>query len=400
MSKKGFSDLKKEVIDVGLCTSCGICVGICASKAIVIDYKKDEPEPKLIGDCISCEMCYDICPGKDIPLPKLDKYFFGRERDFEKDKLGIYRYCGKGYTENEDIKGGSTSGGIISSLLICALEEGIIDAAIIVGWRKDEPWRCKPYIATNREEVLQGVRGGMMIVPVNELLYKAIVDEKYNKIAVVGLPCHIHGIRKLQICGVSKRIANSIKLTFGLFCSATYYWEGTKHLLQEFGKIKNIDSIRAMDYRGGEKPGGLYVLTKDGKIRFVASKHDYTWHMLGAATYKRDRCLMCVDFTAELADISCGDIFQDIDYKEKQWVATLIRTKIGEELIKLAIDKKYINFTEHNADLIPASGMGWEAKKHAGVYRLLQRKKYGWPTPDYGYDISESPLPRDIKFPK
>ena len=44
--------------------------------------------------------------------------------------------------------------------------------------------------------------------------------------------------------------------------------------------------------------------------------------------------------------------------------------------------------------------MGWEAKKHAGVYRLLERKKYGWPTPDYGYDISEVPLPRDIQFPK
>ncbi len=400
MLKKGFSDLKKEVIDAGLCTACGTCVGVCASKAIAIDYEVDEPEPKLVGDCIYCEICYFICPGKNIPLRELDKKFLGKERDFEKDKLGIYKYCGRGYAENEEIKSGATSGGMISSLLICALEEGIIDAALLAGWRKDKPWRCKPYIATNREEVLLGLRTGMMIVPINELLSEVIVEKKYNKIAVVGLPCHIHGIRKLQQCRKPKKIADSIKLTLGLFCSATYYWEGTKHLLQEFGKIKNIDSIKAMDYRGGEKPGGLYILTKDGKIRFVASKHDCTWHMLGSASYKRDRCLMCVDFTAELADISCGDIFQDVDHKEKHWVATLIRTKAGEELIKLAIDKKYINFAEHDPDLIPASGMGWEAKKHAGVYRLVQRKRYGWPTPDYGYDISETPLPRNIKFPK
>jgi len=400
MSEKGFSNLKKDVIDAGLCTACGTCVGACAPKAISIDFETDEPEPKLIGDCVYCGICYSVCPGKDIPLRELDKVFLGKDRDFEKDKLGIYKYCGRGNAKDEDIKIGATSGGMISSLLICALEEGIIDAALLAGWRKDKPWRCKPYIATNREEVLQGLRTGMMIVPINELLYEAAMIKKYNKIAIVGLPCHIHGIRKLQQHGKPKKIADSIKLTLGLFCSATYYWEGTKHLLQEFGKIKSIDSIKAMDYRGGKKPEGLYVLTKDGKIHFVASKHDYTWHMLGAASYKRDRCLMCVDFTAELADISCGDIFQNVDDKEKHWVATLIRTEIGEKLIKLAIDKKYINFTEHNPDLILASGMGWEAKKHAGVYRLLQRKKYGWPTPDYDYDISETPLPRDLKFPK
>jgi len=401
MSKKvGFQNLKEEVVNSGLCTGCGTCVGVCTAHAISMDYKADEPEPILTGKCVDCGMCYDVCPGKYIPLPELDKEFLGKERDFENDHLGVYRYCGRGYAKNDDIRSISSSGGMISSLLICALEEKIIDAVILAGWRKDKPWRCEPYIATTPEEVMKALRTGMMVVSNNELLCEAVMKRGYNKIGIVGCPCHVHGIRKLQQGGKPKKIANSIKLVLGLFCAACYYWEGTRHLLQEFGKIKDIKSIKAMDYRGGQYPGGLEVLTQDGKIRFIASKHDYTWHLFGPASYKRDRCLMCVDFSAELADVSCGDIFQDIGYKDRRWVATISRTKTGGELIKVAIDKGYIHIEEHNPELIPASGMGWESKKHAGVYRLLQRKRYGWPVPDYGYRLSENPVIRDIKFPK
>jgi len=397
---KGFKDLKGDVVDTGLCTGCGACVGTCPLQALEMDYDADEPEPKLIGECKECGICYSVCPGKDIPLPEMDKKFLGRERNFEKDPIGIYKSCIKGHAVEEDIRGNTSSGGMISSLLICALEEGIIDAALLAGWRKDKPWRCEPFIATNREEVLQGIKSGMMTVPNNALIHEAVVKRGYSKIAVVGCPCHIHAIRKLQLSGKPKKIVNSIKLTLGLFCAATYYWEGTKHLLQEFGKINDIESIKAMDYRGGGWPGGLYVLTKDGKIHFIASKHDYTWHLFGPASYKRDRCLMCVDFSAEVADISCGDIFQKVGAADRRLVATLVRTNIGQDLIELAAAKNYIKFTEHDPKLIPASGMGWESKKHAGVYRLLQRERYGWPTPNYHYDITESPLPRDITFPK
>ncbi|WP_286974909.1 Coenzyme F420 hydrogenase/dehydrogenase, beta subunit C-terminal domain [Acetomicrobium sp. UBA5826] len=395
----GFQGLKEDVVNAGLCTGCGTCAGVCPLNAISMDYEADEPEPILTGKCSNCGACYDVCPGKHIPLPQMDKQFLGKERDFENDHIGIYRYCGRGYSKDNDIRGMTSSGGMISSLLICALEEKLIDAVLLAGWRDDKPWRCKPFIATNAKEVLKALRTGMMVVPNNALLYDA-VKKGYKNIGIVGCPCHVHGIRKLQLSEKTKKIANSVKLVLGLFCAATYYWEGTKHLLQEFGKIEDIQTIKAMDYRGGKWPGGLEVLTTDDKIRYVASKHDYTWHLFGPTSYKRDRCLVCVDFSSEVADVSCGDIFQDIGYKDKRWVATVVRTKAGEELVKIAKEKGYIYIEDHDPRLIPASGMGWESKKHAGVYRLLQRKKYNWPVPDYGYELSENPLMRDIEFPK
>jgi coenzyme F420 hydrogenase subunit beta len=44
--------------------------------------------------------------------------------------------------------------------------------------------------------------------------------------------------------------------------------------------------------------------------------------------------------------------------------------------------------------------MGWESKKHAGAYRLQERKRFGWPVPDFQYQITEQPLKRPLSFPK
>jgi len=132
----------------------------------------------------------------------------------------------------------------------------------------------------------------------------------------------------------SDQIAKAVKFTIGLFCAATYYVEGIKHLIHEFSDIKSLDEIETLDYRGGAAPGSLMATTKDKRIYSIASKHDYTWHFLGPATFKRDRCIMCVDFAAELADISCGDIFQPVIPGRKHGLATIPRTDLCEGLVK------------------------------------------------------------------
>jgi len=108
---------------------------------------------------------------------------------------------------------------------------------------------------------------------------------------------------------------------------------------------------------------------------------------------------MCTDFAAELADVSCGDIFQPVKPGDRRIVATVTRTDVGEDLVRKAQEAGYIQVESHDPTLIPASGLGWESKKHAGMYRLIQRREFGWPTPDYQYEPKVVPLDRRLTFP-
>lgn len=399
VDKIGYQTLDSEVISKGLCTACGTCAGVCTAKLITMDYTHQEPEPRLTGPCKACGICYDVCPGKDIPLKNLDEKFLGRSRSFIDEDIGIYKGCYKGWAKDDEVRNTSSSGGMVSALLIYALENDLIDGALLVGWDAEKPYRCKPVIARTRHDVINACRWTAEIVPVNELLRKAVMEDKLKRLAIVGLPCHIHGIRKLQMSGAPAKIAKAIQFSIGLFCAATYYHEGVKHLIHEFSNVKSLDDIETMNYRGGPAPGSLTVKTKDKQTISVASKHDYTWHFLMSASFKRERCVMCVDFAAELADVSCGDIFQQVIPGHKKVVATVTRTNIGEALVKGAAAKGYIECSPHDASLIPCSGMGWESKRHAAMYRLIERKRFGWPTPDYQYPLGQNPKKRKLVFP-
>ena len=46
-------------------------------------------------------------------------------------------------------------GGIVSAILIYALEENIIDGTIVAG-PGDEPWKPEPLVATTKKEILKG----------------------------------------------------------------------------------------------------------------------------------------------------------------------------------------------------------------------------------------------------
>ncbi len=393
----GFGQLKKNVIDRGLCTGCGTCVGVCPEGVLKVTHVEGEPEPRLKGKCTQCGLCSEVCTGASIPMGDLDQWLFGRKSSFQHDPLGIYRQCLRGYAKDPQLRATSSSGGVTSALVNYTLEKGIIDAALIVTSDPQKPWRCAPALATSAEEMKRATRFSLEMVSVNSLLRKAVVEKGYKKIAVVGLPCHIHALRKIQMTGRPPEIARAIKLTLGLFCAATYYFEGVRHLLAEFAGIENLEDIVAMDYKGGQWPGSLTAVTKDGKIHHVATKHEYTWHFMGPGS-KRDRCLMCPDFSARVADLVMGDVFQKVT-PDPNINSIIVRTQTGEKVLNQAARDGAVFIEPHPPEFIPKSGMGWEAKEHAGIHRMKFRKRYGWPVPDYQYPIEMCPLPGKLIFP-
>ncbi len=76
--KSDFAILQETVIDRGLCTGCGTCIGVCPTQLIDLRYIDGEAEPYLAKPpCVNCKPCLEICPGKDIPILEMEKMTFG-----------------------------------------------------------------------------------------------------------------------------------------------------------------------------------------------------------------------------------------------------------------------------------------------------------------------------------
>ena len=225
----GFDKLQSEVIATGLCTDCGMCAGVCPRGSITMDY--DIEEPALTGECHPrCQVCYLSCAGKDIPVPSMERMVFGRERDPSRELLGICREFRKGQSTDEAVRIAGATGGLISGLLIYALEAGLIDAAVVVGMRKDQPWRAAPMLATTKEEVMSAGQSKLQMVPANSILGEAL-RRGFRKLAVVGLPCHVHSLRKMQLAGNDKKLARSMRYVIGLLCGGNWTHKATEHVI-------------------------------------------------------------------------------------------------------------------------------------------------------------------------
>ncbi len=389
----GFTRLQKEVIGVGLCADCGACAGVCPSKCVVMNLDTEEPE--LTKECPPrCTLCYQICPGKDIPMLELDRATFGRARELGRDEelLGICQEFLKAYAVDDEVRIAGASGGVAPALMIYALENDIIDGAIVAGMDEERPWRMVPKIATNREEVIASAQTKYTLIPTGSILGEA-VDKGFRRLGIVGVPCLIHAIRKMQLHGKPKRILSSIQFVLGLVEGGNASYRGTEHTLEEVVGVPT-GQVAKLWYRAGEFPGKFTVVTKDGKT-IAVSTFDYIWHCI---KYKRDRCLMCFDYTSELADISLGDYFYQQEMKRGMpgITAIMVRTDIGKRLVEGAQRANYIATEPCEKENF---FMGqFEAKKHAGSYHIFTRRKHGWPTPNNPLPLHLAPMPRGLSW--
>lgn len=393
MDKKVYAMLERDVLNKGLCHGCGTCAGVCHLGSIDISFGNTpandaDPEPVLRGECDDCEICYATCPGKDVPLPDIDKALFGRERNLRTESLGVLKECLGGFARNERWRAIGAGGGATLAVLDFAFQNKLIDAVIISMPSEAKPWRIEPGIAFSMEEVGKLSEYGYCLVPVNALLKKAVEQAGGEKrLAIVGLPCHIHGLRKIQLLGVPEWIVNKIVFSIGIFCPTNFFWEYTKHLLVELGGIENLGDIANITFQGGSTPKHLYVRLINGREVEIDTFTHLLW---GVANFVHQRCAVCWDWTAEVADLSIGDFWEPwLAPGDPGWSTIITRTEVGEEVIYGAQKQGYLYARPTPEEFLIAS-FCWELKKHAAATRLNWRTKHTTnPVPDYGYAIEQ-----------
>lgn len=321
---KIFGNLLTEVIRKDLCVGCGACVTACPVHVIEMkDVPGKDQQPTLVGKCILCELCYYQCPMVP-PLPS-DKDVFGREKN-EAENFGVTIKCYSARAKKEEILKIGTDGGVVTSLLACGLQTGLIDSAVVSGVSPTEPWKAVPEVVTSVDELLKHAGTRYTVSPTLLGLWSAVEGYFKQEVAVVGTPCQIKAVRKMQ-----KTPKGALKyglrtaLTIGLFCMESFYYDQLiKKYLPQKTDISKISKFNI-------KKGKFLVDANGQRVLEVP--------LAEVKPYARENCHQCGDFTAELADISVGGVGSP-----EGWSTVIVRTEVGKKIFDATVEAGFIEY--------------------------------------------------------
>ena len=326
---KSFHDLIKEVQSRGLCGRCGGCVSFCSAGELnALRFGKDGfPEFANEENCLKCGICYLVCPQIKVLDEELRKKFNWKK------PAGPYRALRSAKTTKRKVASVATDGGVVTSLLLYALEKGLINGAVVS--RRTGPFSRVPAVATTAEEVIDAAGSHFddvahlgqigtsytSFVPAIRQVREAR-QRGLNKVALVGTPCQVYSLRKMQMLKVVP--SDTVALVIGLFCMESFSLtrESRKKLEKRLGmKLANVakmniksDVIMTM--------GGGAVLHVPFKLMDEVA---------------RPACFACPDFANEFADISCGGLGSPDGY-----TSVMVRTAAGERIYNGARQKGFI----------------------------------------------------------
>lgn len=301
--KQGFQALEENIVFRNLCSGCGTCSAVCPRNCIEF-LSEGVPTMKGNAKCITCGLCAIHCPRSFMDTEEIEgKLFKGK-----KDDLGykIQRIAAR--ASDPEIREKSQDGGVVSAMLKYLFEKGSIDGAAVC--RADENFVGSPFLATSWEEAQPTSRSKYNLSP-NIVALRWARQKKLERVALVGLPCHVAAFRKIEHYG-PKNLAKSVELTIGLFCSENFCDEMVTNFLPK----KGVD------------PKKITKMNIKGKF-MVESGDDITEIPLPEMkAIANPGCLACRDFSAEFADISVGAVGAP-----NGWCTVISRTQRGDAVL-------------------------------------------------------------------
>lgn len=373
-----------DVVRRDLCCSCGSCAVTCPVEAIRIE---EQPTKGIVGptvdedQCTLCGACLDVCPGYALDLETLNDRVFGGPP--EDAVMGHIDAAFVTWSQDDDIRYHSASGGIATTLLCDLLEQGEIDGAVVVTSNRDRPLRPRAVLATTPEAIKAA--SGSKYCPVSLDAGLAKVAARPGRYAVVGLPCHLHGIR--AVAARDEVLAERIVLHLGLMCGRNSTFMGTEYFLR--GKGIDPEAVTSLAYRAKGWPGQICVALADGsEACFARSTSDksFAGQRLFHSAFHFDfivpRCLTCFDTFGVLADVSLGDAWlPEIKREEKIGKSIIIvRTETGRQVVDWAAERGKI--AREPLDPARLTSRNLTFARNYG-YRMRILRVLGQPVPQY-----------------
>ncbi len=325
--KPQWAELFTEVVTSGLCTGCAGCIVACPHDVLRYDDTGGHYKPFHVEedggptDCThgikGCTMCTRACPRFRTWEPEADVHLHGRERT-DDEVSGIEGQVLLARATDPEVLAAGQDGGLVSALLIWALEHDVIDAALVSDLEGDgSTWKAVPAVATDRASVLRSA-GSRYTYSANTLAYPEAVAGGAERIALVGMGCQASA-PAIMAARKAGKIARRLSLSIGLLCSKSFDDAIFPELFEARYGLARADMVK-MNIKGV-----FQVWMRDGSYHEVPLKEAHGW--------TRDGCNACPDFAAEHADISTGGIGANAD-----WTLTLVRTERGRELIDAMVE--------------------------------------------------------------
>ena len=289
--------------------------------------------------------------------------------------LGTYKEVVTARSTDKQIQKIAQDGGIVSALFCYALDEKIIDGAVVAGPGEDF-WKPQPMVAMSSDEILAAAGTKYTFSPNVWMLKEAVRQYGLEKVGTVAIPCQSMGIRKMQSYPFGVRfLADKIALLTGIFCMENFPYESLKTFISEKAGI-SPELVEKMDIGKGK-----FILHTADDVISLPLKETHG--------YEQNGCKVCLDYVAELADVSTGSVGSP-----DGWSTVFTRTGTGETIFKAAVDAGVIETKPVNEGKFGMEMLKKLAtqKKEKAMKVIDEKKALGLPIPYKASSEKEDPL--------
>jgi coenzyme F420 hydrogenase subunit beta len=307
--------------------------------------------------CLQCGICYMICPN----IHDLDEEL--KKRTKWEPPIGPITDLTFVQTTNPVVRERCTDGGAVTSLLLYLLDNHMIDAALVS--KSEGPFHRAPLLATTGEEIVSAAGShydesfhvaelGSHYSTYSPAMFelKRLREGPINRVAMVGTPCQINTVRKMQLLKVIP--SDVIKYCLGLFCMENFSFNDPQ--MGPLSKRYGFDLTQVVKVNVKED---FFVYLENGKVIHIPFED--------IDSIARPACMVCPDFSAEFSDISFGGLGSPEGY-----TTVLIRSEKGKWVYRAALAAGYIK--ERRFSSVQKARSDW-MKANARILSFSDRKK-------------------------